>query len=149
MTKDLKPHSWWQTIPGILTAIAAVLTAVTGLIVAINHSDNSKSISAANQPSTTREFQVADLSGRWQGFHGIYYIIEQQGDKIKWEEYDNANTLMAWGSGKIIGKQIKVEYDGSEGLGDGILEISSDGRQISGTVTARNTDHRASIALSR
>jgi hypothetical protein len=29
--------SWWQTIPGMLTGLAAVITAVTGLIVAFNH----------------------------------------------------------------------------------------------------------------
>ena len=30
-----QPKSWWGTIPGVLTAIAALLTAVTGLIVAL------------------------------------------------------------------------------------------------------------------
>ena len=29
-------QSWWQTLPGILTAVAGVLTAVTGLVVALN-----------------------------------------------------------------------------------------------------------------
>ena len=29
--------SWWTTLPGILTGLAAVITAVTGLIVAYNH----------------------------------------------------------------------------------------------------------------
>lgn len=28
--------SWWQTLPGVLTATAGVITAVTGLIVALN-----------------------------------------------------------------------------------------------------------------
>ena len=35
-----KPESaanWWQTVPGILTGVAALITAVTGLIVAFNH----------------------------------------------------------------------------------------------------------------
>ncbi|HEY3159689.1 MAG TPA: hypothetical protein VGJ78_12070 [Vicinamibacterales bacterium] len=32
--------SWWQTIPGMLTGLAAVITAVTGLIVAFNHTGN-------------------------------------------------------------------------------------------------------------
>jgi hypothetical protein len=35
MADEPKPQSWWQTLPGILTAVAAVLTAVTGLIVAL------------------------------------------------------------------------------------------------------------------
>lgn len=29
--------SWWQTLPGILTGVAALITAVTGLLVAFNH----------------------------------------------------------------------------------------------------------------
>ena len=33
-------QSWWQTVPGILTGIAAVITAVTGLIIAFNRVDN-------------------------------------------------------------------------------------------------------------
>ncbi|MEX2223657.1 MAG: hypothetical protein WEG40_17855 [Candidatus Rokuibacteriota bacterium] len=35
MTNEQKPQKWWQTVPGILTAIAATITAVTGLIVAL------------------------------------------------------------------------------------------------------------------
>ncbi len=36
MVEDPKPRSWWQTLPGILTATAGVITAVTGLIVALH-----------------------------------------------------------------------------------------------------------------
>jgi len=32
MGEPQKPASWWQTLPGILTAIAAVITAVSGLV---------------------------------------------------------------------------------------------------------------------
>lgn len=31
-----KEKSWWQTVPGVLTATAGIITAVTGLIVALN-----------------------------------------------------------------------------------------------------------------
>src|SRR5262245_41759668 len=30
-----KPTSWWQSLPGVLTAVATIITAVTGLIVAL------------------------------------------------------------------------------------------------------------------
>lgn len=36
MVDNQKPRSWWQTLPGILTATAGVITAVTGLIVALH-----------------------------------------------------------------------------------------------------------------
>jgi len=36
MDEQLKPKSWWETIPGIVTAIATVITAIAGLILALN-----------------------------------------------------------------------------------------------------------------
>jgi hypothetical protein len=38
--KPAAAPSWWQTLPGILTGVAALVTAVTGLIVAFNHTGN-------------------------------------------------------------------------------------------------------------
>jgi hypothetical protein len=45
---DAGNRSWWQTLPGILTAIAALLSAITGLIVAVRQlrSDNDGSPAA-------------------------------------------------------------------------------------------------------
>jgi len=37
-----RPRSWWQSLPGILTATAALLSAVAGLIVAISQSRGSE-----------------------------------------------------------------------------------------------------------
>ena len=42
MSEGDKP-SWWQTLPGVLTAIAGVITAVTGLIVGVYQSGLMKS----------------------------------------------------------------------------------------------------------
>jgi uncharacterized protein YecT (DUF1311 family) len=33
---EISGSSWWQTLPGVLTAVGAVLTALTGLILALN-----------------------------------------------------------------------------------------------------------------
>jgi hypothetical protein len=35
MAEQPKPQSWWQTLPGIITATAAFITAITGLVVAL------------------------------------------------------------------------------------------------------------------
>jgi len=42
MSDDKTPTtpSWWQTLPGILTGLAAIITAVTGLILAFNRTGN-------------------------------------------------------------------------------------------------------------
>lgn len=34
-SKKSQAQSWWQTVPGILTGLAAVITAVTGLIIGL------------------------------------------------------------------------------------------------------------------
>lgn len=34
--KPATAPSWWQTVPGVLTGLAAIITAMTGLIVALN-----------------------------------------------------------------------------------------------------------------
>ena len=44
--------SWWQTIPGILTGVAALITAVTGLLVVFNRTGNR---SEDVRPSTVSE----------------------------------------------------------------------------------------------
>jgi hypothetical protein len=35
MVEDPKPQRWWSTLPGILTALAALITAMTGLVAAL------------------------------------------------------------------------------------------------------------------
>jgi hypothetical protein len=35
MAEEPKLHSWWQTLPGILTATAGIITALTGLLVVL------------------------------------------------------------------------------------------------------------------
>jgi len=69
--------SWWLTMPGILTGVAAIITAVTGLIVAFNHtssrrepppsttssSRSSSSPSSATSPSAPAAKAGSRLSG--------------------------------------------------------------------------------------
>lgn len=61
--KPSGPPSWWQTLPGILTGVAALITAVTGLIVVFNRTGNrsedtrpaSLSVPAIAQPGSPAE----------------------------------------------------------------------------------------------
>lgn len=36
MDQEQKSKSWWQTLPGLITAVAGIITAVAGLVVALN-----------------------------------------------------------------------------------------------------------------
>lgn len=47
-----RPSSWWQTLPGILTAIAATITAITGLVAALNQTGLLKATDSDNKNSS-------------------------------------------------------------------------------------------------
>src|SRR5215467_1754030 len=85
---DNKPSTgsnWWQTMPGILTGLAAIVTAVTGLIVAFNHTGSrseqvpqaasaSPSAGASTSASSTTppaERQPAHSSGAASGTQSV------------------------------------------------------------------------------
>ena len=54
---DSKPAngpSWWQTLPGILTGLAAIITAVTGLILAFNRTGTRSEPAAPASSSSPR-----------------------------------------------------------------------------------------------
>jgi hypothetical protein len=65
--KSANGPSWWQTLPGILTGLAAIITAATGLIVAFSRtgsrseplspssSSSPTTVSRDAQPATTAE----------------------------------------------------------------------------------------------
>jgi hypothetical protein len=38
MSPEVEPKPWWQTLPGLLSAGAAIITAVTGLLIALHQS---------------------------------------------------------------------------------------------------------------
>jgi hypothetical protein len=44
-------RSWWQTLPGILTAIAGIITAITGLIVALHQTELFESSISTPKPT--------------------------------------------------------------------------------------------------
>lgn len=69
--KPSGPPSWWQTLPGILTGIAAIITAVTGLIVVFNRTGNrseatrpaSLSVPVGAQPGSSAESRTPGPAG--------------------------------------------------------------------------------------
>jgi len=75
-----KGSSFWTTLPGILTAVAAVITAITGLLVALGQSglleggtaNDDPTAAASTPPESPATASSADaegdvLAGTWQG----------------------------------------------------------------------------------
>lgn len=60
-------------------------------------------IPAANRPTWSQEVHIVDLSARWRGLDGFFYLIDQQGDQITWSEHDSIGRLTSTGKGKITG----------------------------------------------
>src|SRR5215472_632934 len=49
--KSANDSNWWPTLPGLLTGLAAIITAVTGLIVAFNHLSRNEPAPASSTSS--------------------------------------------------------------------------------------------------
>ena len=56
--KNDKQQSWWQTLPGVMTALGAIITALTGLLVALNQAG----LIGAQQPTPSRSNKQAAIS---------------------------------------------------------------------------------------
>lgn len=54
-----KSQSWWQTLPGILTALAGIMTASTGLILALNQVGVFSRASTSASPTPTAVLSVS------------------------------------------------------------------------------------------
>jgi hypothetical protein len=63
MTTEPRPNSWWQTLPGILTAAGAIITAVTGLVIALNQAGLFKRQNEA-EPDSSATAQAQATRGR-------------------------------------------------------------------------------------
>jgi len=63
---EVSGSSWWQTLPGLLTALGAVLTAVTGLVLALNQIGFFSSTRVPN-PSVDRPPAEVGQGGPKQG----------------------------------------------------------------------------------
>jgi hypothetical protein len=68
MPEEPKTQSWWQTLPGIFTAMAGIITAIAGLVVALYQAgffqhNRPETIPAASAPLTTTSRSHADVAG--------------------------------------------------------------------------------------
>ncbi len=68
MDADAGSKRWWQTLPGIITAVAAIITALTGLIVAINQTGwftprSEPTVPRASQPGPSAPVSPSSPAG--------------------------------------------------------------------------------------
>src|SRR5262249_32178130 len=137
MPEEPKQESWWQTLPGILTAIGAVLTAVTGLIVALRHDDQYK-VTPAPVPTITQQPtsapNISSGSSVWRDNWGTVYKLIQDGNAFRFTAEGascRGGYFQSSGSGRITGNSVQSTYQSdipSQGRCSGTL--SPDGQQV-------------------
>ena len=96
MAEEVESQRWWQSIPKVLAVITATVTAITGLIVAINQTGWIKSKSEEASPiSVPRPLSPAD---RTEFTHFPRTVT------LAWEAVPSAK-----------GYKVEIEFDGSGG----------------------------------
>ena len=67
MAEGQNPPGWWHTVPGMLTATATIITAVTGLIVALNQIGLFSKKAEKAQPAQLAVDKPMPIAGKWSG----------------------------------------------------------------------------------
>ena len=99
MAEEPKSQSWWQTVPGVLTATAGIITAVAGLVVALHqagilkvgdkwtppaYNDTAKSAehieSTLTSPKHSPDAQTPKVSGKPSGSSETKPVGTRQGE---------------------------------------------------------------------
>ena len=193
MDQEVNSKSWWQTVPGIVTAITGMITAVTGLLVALYqigafNEDLSppprgsitderalQQLGAEELKSKQKELErkLAELqekirtsppenppmegpqiwysiAGNWHGVEGSSYVVYQSGNTVTMEEVNPLFGITAVGQGTISGQDVDVSYvTGLGTVGRARLQVSGDGRQLTGEYTDLTTGVRMPLVLYR
>ena len=139
MSEETKPQGWWGTLPGIITALGALLTAVTGLIVALRHeSKPAPPAGSVAVPVETRPApSVPNLSGAWRDNWGTVSQLTQNGNKFQFTAEGTSCTgqyFHSTGSGSIDGNNVQTNYQSNlPSRGDCSGTLAANGLQIDST----------------
>ena len=115
-------------------------------------SENTAASSTANdgsfQPQPHK--RSMNLNGNWQSNVGMYYQIYQYGNAVSIREVSPAYGVTAVGNGQIYAGVITLSYRTVlNTFGNGVLNISPDGRTINGQFADQVTGVTSSVILYR
>ena len=168
-TTSNKP-SFFQTLPGILTAFATLITALVGGYVAIFKEDTKKDTIELKAPDTlvaptttlienrtnTQSVPVDDkakaivLSGIWRNSSG-YINIKQDGNSITFDDWNYYGTKVGEGTGVYDGNYLnligmtKDPSSGSFIQYTSKLHVTNDGKRLFGKITLPEYDTQSDI----
>lgn len=126
--EEPRHQSWWQTVPGMLTAIAGIITAVTGLIVAVaNFSHRAPTVTPPPPPEAR-----LNIAGNWSDNWGNFSQVTQNGASFSFTIQGTSCQGIRYtstGTGTIEGTAFRSSYRSS---------LPSSGN-CSGTITGNGT----------
>ena len=94
--------------------------------------------------------QPLDISGAWLGSDGSRYTVTQYGNRFEFVEFESSGSVSATGTGVIRGNLIESEFKASDNSwGSGRLQLSADGRTMTGSYTDGATGETFGAFLSR
>ncbi|HBB98020.1 MAG TPA: hypothetical protein DC054_21770 [Blastocatellia bacterium] len=145
MADNTKTTGFWQTVPGILTAFAAIITAVAGLLLALYQAGflgGAKSpagnASPANAISTSetaakpnQSSETLNISGTWRDDDGTVYEIWQEGPHYRFTA--SLRDFRSEGRITLTGRELTSTFATNYGFtGNGWGTVSADGNEIKG-----------------
>jgi hypothetical protein len=105
-----KTQSWWQTFPGMLTAVAALITALTGLLVALHQAGfldgrDTEEDTPSGEPSTGSSSDPT--SGQTAGTQPGMGTLRTSAGNLAFDRI----TGMSLGNGKLAVSQLGARAD--------------------------------------
>jgi hypothetical protein len=130
---DDKPHaSFWTTLPGILTGVASVLTALVAVVTLMNQPKESETAAGAPQALKIQNLgKCGEFVGKWDWFIGGELRAEKNG-YVDWRK--NASDPQPVITGQwlcVDSRPKKVNISWQNGVSE-TLTFSPDKRSLSG-----------------
>jgi hypothetical protein len=157
MADEPKPHAWWQTFPAILGGIAALVTAMTGLIVALRPSEAPRppavvapapappearpatpTLPPPAAPAAPRLPTAITLAGSWQDDSGRTFAIvadASQAGAFEMEQVKPPKEESTFWKAKVKGRTVEIDiFSMPSGSHQGHMELqlSLDGNRMTG-----------------
>lgn len=119
MSEDTKPHGFWRSVPGILTAVTGIITATAGLVAVLNQAGlfNRTSEHSVGSPSALTGTWTAQVVYPWN-------VTQQETFSIRVEDRRVVGTATYLGypraieAGQIVGANLSFTTRAEELLGD-------------------------------
>lgn len=125
-------HSFWTSLPGVMTGIASLITALVALFTFIGQSkDNSSSPADPSRPALVNLDRCKSFAGKWNWFIGGELLARKDG-YIDWRKDPSDPAPVIVGSWTCAGASpVQVSVHWQNGITDN-LTLSPDKGSISG-----------------